>query len=152
MGIQRRNDFLKGCIFILSSLDLIIPIIKEFHSSTHERLNKSLHTIKSIFYWKEMRQHVRKFIQECEIFQKNKVGHAKPTGLLSPIQVPRHVWIDISMDFVDGLPTSTGYYTIFVGVDHLSKCSHCIPIKHPYSAINIVHTFFKHVFKLHGIP
>ena len=55
------------------------------------------------------------------------------------------------MDFISGLPKSRGYDTILVGVDRLSKYSHFIVIKHPYTARNIVEIFVKEIVRLHGI-
>lgn len=98
-----------------------------------------------------MKGHIRRFIRECVVCQKNKVSQVKPAGLLSPLPIPRHVWMDISMDFVDGFPTSRGNSTIFVVVDRLSKYSHFIPIKHPYMATTVAQTFLDHIFKLHGM-
>ena len=61
-------------------------------------------------------------------------------------------WYDISMDFVDRLPTSMGKSTIFVVVDRLSKYAHFIPISHPYTAQSVAKEFLDHVFRLHGLP
>lgn len=37
-------------------------------------------------------------------------------------------------------------------VDHLSKYAHFIPLKHPYIAAGVAHSFFDIVFKLHSLP
>jgi hypothetical protein len=37
-------------------------------------------------------------------------------------------------------------------VDRLSKYTHFLPLKHPYSASSVVLVFFDHIFKLHGLP
>uniref|UniRef100_A0A2N9EXV4 RNA-directed DNA polymerase n=1 Tax=Fagus sylvatica TaxID=28930 RepID=A0A2N9EXV4_FAGSY len=105
-----------------------------FHSSTHEGFHKTFQRIRANFYWPKMREDVLAFIRECEICQTHKVEQLAPTGLLQPLPIPNQVWEDISMDFIDGLPTSQGKTTIFVVVDRLSKYAHFIPISHPYTA------------------
>lgn len=93
-----------------------------------------------------MRRQIKEFIQECDTCQINKTEHAKPTSLLSHLPIPRHIWTDISMDFVEGLPHSRGKSVNFVVVDQLSKYSHFIPIKHHYTTSSVVQEFFENVF------
>lgn len=51
-------------------------------------------------------------------------------GLLLPLQVPKSIWEDISLDFINGLPQSRRVDTILAVVDHLSKYGHFIGLKH----------------------
>ena len=51
------------------------------------------------------------------------------------------------MDFIEGLLKSEGWDTIFVMVDGLSKYSHFIGLKHPFSAPSVAT-----MFSTHGIP
>ncbi|MCH82802.1 hypothetical protein A2U01_0003614 [Trifolium medium] len=48
---------------------------------------------------------------------------------------------DISIDSVTGLPKFKGYEAVLVVVDRLSKYSHFILMKHPYTAKSVVEVF-----------
>lgn len=69
-----------------------------------------------------MRSDIKKFIKECEACQRNKSENTHSAGLLQPLPIPTKVWIDISLDLIEGLPSSGGYSVIMVVVDRLSKC------------------------------
>lgn len=66
--------------------------------------------------------------------------------------IPDRIWEDISLDFIIRLPKSSGYDTILVVVDRLSKYSHFIPLSHPYTAKTVANVSCKEIVRLHGIP
>ena len=144
--------FFKSRIYLNSDSSLLPIIIQEFHSNTHEGIHKTLQRIRSVFYWVGMKKQIRDYIRHCDVCQRHKTECTSPAGLLQPLPIPTKVWSDISMDFVDGLPTSMGKSTIFVVVDRLPKYAHFIPISHPYTAQSVAKEFFDHVFLLHGLP
>ena len=37
-------------------------------------------------------------------------------------------------------------------MDRLSMYAHFLPLKHPYSALDVAHLYLENVFKLHGFP
>lgn len=76
----------------------------------------------------------------------------QPAGLLQPLSIPKQIWSDISLDFVEGLPTSRGKNVILVVVDRFSNYCHLLSTAHPYSAVSIARLFFDNIFKLHGLP
>jgi hypothetical protein len=84
-----------------------------------------------------MKKAVEDFIKQCTICQQAKHSNTSPAGLLQPLPIPEGVWMDISMDFIDGLPKAQGYSVIMVVVDRLTKFAHFVPVKHPYTAQSI---------------
>lgn len=51
----------------------------------------------------------------------------------------------ISMDFINGLPPSQGYTVIMVTVDHLSKYTHFINLKHSYTSLIVTKVFITQI-------
>jgi len=103
----------------------------------HSGRDFTLHRVKSVVYWKGMTKDVRRFVQQCQVCQRSKYDTSASTGLLQPLPVPDHVWQDITMDFIEGLPNSFGKQVIFVVVDRLSKAAHFMALQHPYTAATV---------------
>uniref|UniRef100_A0A3Q7GK67 Integrase catalytic domain-containing protein n=1 Tax=Solanum lycopersicum TaxID=4081 RepID=A0A3Q7GK67_SOLLC len=89
--------------------------------------------------------------RKCDICQSHKYDAAAYPGLLQPLPIPNGVWIDISLDFIEGLSKSKGKDVILVVVDRLCKSGHFIAIAHPYTADSVAQCFLDNVFKLHGM-
>jgi len=85
---------------------------------------------------------------------------------LPPIQIPasppirtsqatpysRETMNSISMDFIEKLPTSSGYNAILVIVDRLSKQGIFIPTTVNITSPMLAQLFVLHVFSKHGVP
>lgn len=99
-----------------------------------------------------MKGELQKFVQACDVCQRQKYTTTSPQGLLQPLPIPTKVWSDTSLDFILGLSKSHGFDAVLVVVDRLSKYSHFIPLKHPYTAKRIDEIFVKEVVRLYGIP
>lgn len=108
--------------------------------------------LKSLFYWKGIPKDIQAYIRDCTVCQRCNYDTAAPPGLLQPLPIPEGIWMDVSMDFIDGLPLSDGKSVILVVVDRLSKAAHFIALKHLYSAISVARAFLDNIFKLHGMP
>ncbi|KAL0352336.1 UNVERIFIED_CONTAM: Transposon Ty3-G Gag-Pol polyprotein [Sesamum calycinum] len=92
------------------------------------------------------------WVKKCEVCQRSKHENNLYPGLPQPLPIPEQAWSCISMDFIEGLPSSEGKDSILVGVDRITKYSHFIALKHPYTATSIAKLFFDNIYKLHGLP
>ena len=129
-----------------------MKIVKELHEEGHVGRDRTLQLISQSYFWPTIRKEVERFVERCHIFQVSK-GTATNAGLYMPLPVPIKPWIDISMDFVLGLPrTQRGNDSIFVVVDRFSKMAHFIACKKTADAVRVAELFFKEVYRLHGLP
>lgn len=56
------------------------------------------------------------------------------------------------MDFIEGLPKSTGKNVILVIVDIFTKYGHFLALSHPFTAESVAKLFMDTIYKLHGAP
>ncbi|XP_071728214.1 uncharacterized protein [Rutidosis leptorrhynchoides] len=148
--LWRKNKLVVGADSALRT-----ELIHHFHDDSvggHFWVHGTIHRLTTSFYWKGLRHDVRQYVRACQICQQCKPDLAMSPGLLQPLPIPKRVWAEISMDFIEGLPSSNGKTVILVEVDRLSKYSHFIALKHPFTAHQIATVFIDNVYKLHGLP
>ncbi|KAL3498332.1 hypothetical protein ACH5RR_041064 [Cinchona calisaya] len=92
---------------------------------------------------------VKQFIKACDICQRNEYETLASPGLLQSLPIPEKVWEDVSMYFIEGLPTSASKSMVLEVVDKLSKYAYFLALQHPYTAANVAHVDLDNVFKLH---
>jgi transposase InsO family protein len=69
------------------------------------------------------------------------------------LQVPEWKWEEIGMDFIVGMPrTQSGYDSLWVIVDRLTKVAHFILIKTTYSRPQLAELYMSRIIYLHGVP
>ncbi|GAU27744.1 hypothetical protein TSUD_215550 [Trifolium subterraneum] len=154
--VYRQGVLLYEGRLVLSAQSTLIPtLLAEFHATPqggHSGFYRTYRRISTNVYWMGMKNRVQKFVKACDTCQRQKYLTTTPGGLLQPLPIPNHIWEDLSMDFITGLPKSKGYEAILVVVDRLSKYVHFIPLKHPYTARVVAEVFVREVVRLHGIP
>ncbi|XP_074555934.1 uncharacterized protein LOC141811777 [Curcuma longa] len=92
-------------------------LIQEAHGGGlmgHFGVRKTLDVLVEHFFWPHMKRDVVKFCEKCITCRQAK-SRSLPHGLYTPLPIPSEPWVDISMDFVVGLPRSKrGMDSIFV--------------------------------------
>ncbi|GJS53782.1 putative reverse transcriptase domain-containing protein [Tanacetum coccineum] len=82
-----------------------------------------------------------------------KAEHQRPSGLIQRPEIPVCKWEGIPMDFVTKLPkTSSGYDTIWVIVDRLTKSAHFLPMRKDYKMERLARLYLNEIVSRHGVP
>lgn len=99
-----------------------------------------------------MKHQIKAYVQTCFTCQQAKPERVKYPGLLQPLPTPDAAWKMITMDFIEGLPTSGMANSIMVVVDKFTHYAHFIPLHHPFTAAKVAAAFLDNVVKLHSLP
>ncbi|KAJ9536652.1 hypothetical protein OSB04_un000201 [Centaurea solstitialis] len=148
--------------FLFRESKLCIPnsslrelLVREAHGGGlmgHFGVAKTLSILQEHFHWPKMKIDVGKMCENCIVCKQAK-SKVQPHGLYTPLPIPSEPWVDLSMDFVLGLPrTKSGKDSIFVVVDRFSKMAHFIACNRTNDASHISDLFFKEIVRLHGMP
>ena len=62
--------------------------------------------IATYFFWTNMQQDIKLFIQRYQICQQVTSIQLHPTSFLHPLPNPNQVWENVAMDFITKLPLS----------------------------------------------
>jgi hypothetical protein len=142
-------------LYLCKKSQLKQKVLLELHTSPvggHSGFLKTYHRVKKDFFWDGLKTDVQRFVEECFVFQQNKVETIKTQGLLQPLAIPGQCWEEVSMDFITGLPKSEGKSVIILIVDRLTKYAHFCALSHPFKASTVATAFMDTVQKLHGSP
>jgi hypothetical protein len=156
------NKFVVNDGFVFRANLLCIPVgsvrlllMQEVHGGGlmgHFGAKKTEDVLASHFFWPKMRRDVERFVSRCTTCQKAK-SQLNPHGLYIHLLVPSIPWVDISMNFVLGLPrTKREGIAFFFVVDRFYKMAHFIPYHKSDDDVHIADLFFKEIVRLHGMP
>ncbi|GJV21957.1 putative reverse transcriptase domain-containing protein [Tanacetum coccineum] len=136
--------------------DLRTLIMHDSHKSKYSVLpgsDKMYQDIKKLYWWPNIKPNIATYVSKCLTCLKVKAEHQKPSGLLVQPEIPQWKWDNITMDFITKLPrTSSGYDTIWVIVDRLTKSAHLLPMRENESMDKLARLYMKEVVMRHGIP
>ena len=104
------------------------------------------------YTWPRVRTFVKDYCKSCTTCARSKTPRHKPYGNLRQLPIPEKPWNSISIDFIEHLPSSSGYMSILVVVDRLSKQAIFIPTHDTITLQELAQLFVIHMFSKHGIP
>nr|GEX49781.1 reverse transcriptase domain-containing protein [Tanacetum cinerariifolium] len=136
--------------------DLRALIMYESHKSkysVHPGSDTIYQGMKKLYWWPNMKADIAAYVSKCLTYLKVKAKHQKPFGLLVQPEIPQWKWDNITMDFVTKLPRmSSGYDTIWVIVDRLTKSTYFLPMRENDSMNKLARLYMKETVTRYGIP
>ena len=110
--------------------ETILEVIRQIHDQVavgHPGIARTVNVIGRNYYWPGMNKDIRRYVRNCHVCRRAKAPRDKYNGLLKPLPIPERPRIDITLDYVTGLPKTNGNDAILMVVDRLSKERYYIP-------------------------
>ena len=104
------------------------------------------------FWWPGVTKEVKKYIEGCDMCQRNKNQTEAPTRKLMLNAVPEKPWTHISADFITKLLLVQGYDSILVVCNRMTKMAHFVSTMEKTSAEGVARLFRDNIWKLHRLP
>lgn len=109
-------------------------------------LSRTLRFLRRRFWWPSKARDAKAFIAASPVC----ASHPPPASLNNPLDIPRHPWSFLTVNFVTDLPPSEGNNAILNVVDRFSKAAQFIPLTKPPSAAETGDLLVRHIFCLHS--
>ena len=126
-GLTWEEDgvaYMKERVYIPNNKKLREEILREHHDPAdieHPGQHRMMELIKRTYWWPELKEDVKKYVQGCFKCQQNKVQYQRKAGELHPLEIPQGPWQKISIDIIGPLPKSNRMDVIVVIVDRFTK-------------------------------
>lgn len=145
----------KGALYVLNYRSTCLTLLQschDHHLAGHPGISKTTQLLCQQYFWPNVTQDVTCYVQSCPTCHHAKTVHHKPYGPLQFLPIPEQPWSSILMDFIEGLPMSSGHDTILVIVDQLTKMALFIPTHAEDDSPQLAKIFLAHIFSKHGTP
>ncbi|GJR12349.1 putative reverse transcriptase domain-containing protein [Tanacetum coccineum] len=154
--LMQREKVIANRVWLLQFGGLRNLVMHESHKSKysiHPGPDKMYQDLKPLYCWPNMKDDIGTHVSKCLTCAKVKAEHQKPSGLLQQPKILVWKWERITMDFVSGLPRIlSGYDTIWVIVDRMTKSAHLLPIKKMDSMEKLTRLYLKEIVCRNGVP
>jgi len=149
---SKDNIRLDNRIYVLDNANLCLWVLQYHHNyvlAGHLGQNKTLELVRRHYSWPNICNDVQKFCKSCVTCMRSKPQHHRSYGSLQQLPILECPWNSISVDFIKKLSSSTGFNTILVIVDCLSKQAIFISTHNTITSVELACLFVVYVFSKH---
>ena len=143
-----------GKVYIPRDKRLRAEVIQLYHDilvEGHRGQWKTTELVTSNFWWPGVTKEVKKYVESCDAYQRNKNCTEVPAGKLMFNAVLEKSWSYIMADFITKLPLAQGYDMILVAYDRMTKITHFVLTTEKTLVEEIARLFQNNIQKLHGL-
>lgn len=142
-------------VYVPDFNDCRLKVLRARHDSPlsgHPGILKTIELISRDYVWIGLRNDVEAYVNGCTVCQRTKGSKQLPSGKLKSLEVPHKPWSEISMDFIEQLPESSGFDSILVVVDRLTKWAIFIPTNTSLTSSGLAEILIDRLISQHGLP
>ncbi|GBG61258.1 hypothetical protein CBR_g19790 [Chara braunii] len=141
-------------LVVPSSEPLRSLFLGECHNATaHFGYKKTSANLVQRFWWPGMFDDAKKYVETCQVCQRDKPRTQAPLGLLKPLPIPAGPGQSVSMDFMDTLVTSkSGKRHIFVIIDRFTKYARLVAMPETVRTDFVIKFFKDNWVRDFGLP
>ena len=114
----------EGKIYVPRDNELRMEIVRLYHNTPvrgHGGQWKIVELVTQNFWQPEVTKEVKRYIEGCNVCQRNKNCTKQPAGKLMPNSISEKPWTHILVDFITKLPLAQEYDLILIVVHRLTK-------------------------------
>ena len=117
-------------VYVLQDEKLRVKVIHLYHDMSvgkHRGQWKTTELVTRNFWWPGVIKEVKKYVESCNAYQRNKNHIEALAGKLMSNAVLEKPWSHIIADFITKLPLAHEYNMILVVCNRITKMAHFVP-------------------------
>ena len=136
-------------VILPDQTELILFNLHKDLTEAHLGIETTYEKLKERYYWPQMYESVRRYVQQCDACQRRGAPNRKEKSHPIAVKGPFH---QIGIDIKGPLPITTkGNRYLIVVMDYLTKWLEAKPLKQ-VKAIDVAEFIFKEIISRHGVP
>ena len=129
LGIEEDSVLKERKIYVPKDKELKTKITQLHHDVSVAECNgrwKITDLVMRNYWWLGVNKEVRKYVDNCDLYQRMKNRMKMPAGKLMANKVPKKLWTHLMVDFIIKLPLVAEKDTILIVYDRLFKVTHFV--------------------------
>ena len=146
-------------LYVPPEESLRAELMKRHHDDMlagHFGVEKTKELLSRKYFWPGISKSVQEYVASCPVCQRVKVPRHRPYGVMQALPQPHEPWMEITMDFITGLPPSKRgsnvFDSILVVVDRYTKMARYLPTNKTIDASQLAELFWTEIVCKFGTP